>query len=327
MLYQSNGGKKGFLSIAEYFVKTKPYLRDLIDFYNKIGEWKIQLSMHIIFISVTDATERQIIHSKSDNVETMRGIDVNETIEELIDSFMERYQEELETKMKGSSYTFERVELLEYHFHKASLNRGSWYIPTLKWLLPKKSTINTKNTKDNRCFLYAIVIALNYQNIANNPQRIINLIPFIANYNWDDRNFPAGHDDYSALEKNNSDIAINILFAAHNTQEIRKTYISKHNKTRNIHANLLMITDREGRWHYLAIKSISDLLRGVKPTHNGDFYCSNCFHSYRTSNKLKNLEQLCKNHDFCNFKLPNEKSKYISSTSGKNTLKNACFLK
>ena len=54
-----------------------------------------------------------------------------------------------------------------------------------------------------RCFLYAIVIPLNHLDIANNPQRITNLLPFIAKYNWDDINFPAGHKEFSAFEKNN----------------------------------------------------------------------------------------------------------------------------
>ena len=129
ILYESNGDKDNLLSIREHFFKIKLYLYDLIEFYNTIGEWKKQLFMRIAFISFTDATERQILHSKSDNVETMRGIDANEIIEELIDSFIKRYQERLETKMQGSSYTFERVELLEYHFHKVSLNRGNSYIP------------------------------------------------------------------------------------------------------------------------------------------------------------------------------------------------------
>ena len=136
------------------------------------------------------------------------------------------------------------------------------------------------------CFLFFIVAAPNYQNIANNPQIITNLIPFIVNYNWDDINFPAGDKDYSAFEKNNSDIVTNILFVPHNTQEIRQSYISKHNKNCNKHANVL-ITDGTGNWHYLSIKSISALLRGVTSTHNGNFYCLNCFHSYRTHNKLK----------------------------------------
>ena len=47
------------------------------------------------------------------------------------------------------------------------------------------------------------------------------------------------------------------------TEEIRQAYISKHNKTHNTHANLLMITDGTGNWHYLVIKSISGLLRGI----------------------------------------------------------------
>ena len=89
--------------------------------------------------------------------------------------------------------------------------------------------------------------ALNHQNIDNNPKRIVNLIPFIANYNWDDINFPAGHKDYSAFEKNNSDIPLNILFIPHKTKEIRQAYVSKHNKKRNIQVNLLMITDGTGR--------------------------------------------------------------------------------
>ena len=101
-----------------------------MSFIIQCGEWKKQLFMRIAFILFTDVTERQILDSKSDNVENMGGIDANEIIEELIDSFMKRYQEGLETKMQGSSYTFERVELLEYHFHKVSLNRGSSYIPS-----------------------------------------------------------------------------------------------------------------------------------------------------------------------------------------------------
>ena len=223
--------------------------------------------------------------------------------------------------MKGSDYIFNHVNSLEYHFHKVSLNRGSSYIPSPDWLSHKKTTINPYNYADNRCFLYAIIIALNSQNIDHHPEGISKLGQFVKNYNWDNICFPAGHNDYFAFEKNNSDIAINILYVPHKTQEIRQCYISKNNKTRNIHANLLMITDGCGNWHYLAIKSIPRLLRGITSTHDGDFYCLNCFHSYRTSNKLKKHVQLCQVNDFCNLVLPNEENKYISSTSGRNELK------
>ena len=82
-----------------------------------------------------------------------------------------------------------------------------------------------------------------------------------------------------------------------------------------------MITDGTGKWHYLAIKSISGLLRGITSNHNGDFYCLNCFHSSRTANQLKNYEAICKDHDLCNLRLPKPEKRYLSSTSGKNSLK------
>ena len=58
----------------------------------------------------------------------MNVIEINDAINELFNTFSRRYQEGLETKMKGSSFTFESVDLLEYHLHKISLNRGSSYI-------------------------------------------------------------------------------------------------------------------------------------------------------------------------------------------------------
>ena len=285
MLYESRGDKDNMLAIYEYFDKIKPYLKDMIDDYKSKGEWKIQLSMQIIFVSFTDANETREMHTKSDNITIMSGIETEDVINELFNTFCKRYQEGLETKMRGSSFTFDRIDLLEYHLHKISLNRGSSYIDSPTWMKNKKVTINPKNTKNNNCLQYAITAGLNYRNIGHHSERISKLEPFINNYNWDNIDFPAGHKDYSAFEKNNSDITINILYVPYKTQEIRQAYISKHNKTRNTHANLLMITDGTGNWHYLAVKSISGLLRGVTSNHNGDYYCLNCFHSYTTEKK------------------------------------------
>ena len=51
VLYECNGDKDELLYVYESFEKTKPYLRDLIDFYNTKGEWKTQLSISVIFKS------------------------------------------------------------------------------------------------------------------------------------------------------------------------------------------------------------------------------------------------------------------------------------
>ena len=90
-------------------------------------------TMRVIFISFIDKNKTQVMHTKSDNVKIMNSTDTSDAINELIDSFMKRYQEGLETKMKGSSYIFEHTDLLEYHLHKRSLNRGTSHIQSHEW--------------------------------------------------------------------------------------------------------------------------------------------------------------------------------------------------
>ena len=147
----------------------------MIDDYKSKGEWKIQITMRIIFISLTDKNKTQVMHTKSDNVEILNGTDTSDAINKLINSFMKRYQEGLETKMKGSTYIFERSDLSEYHHHKISLNRGSSYSDSPIWIKNKGVTINPQNTEDNKCFQYTITTALNYQNINHHPERISKL--------------------------------------------------------------------------------------------------------------------------------------------------------
>ena len=54
----------------------------------------------------------------------------------------------------------------------------------------------------------------------------------------------------------------------------------------------------EGQCHYLAVKELPALLRGITSKHYGDFYCLNCLHSFRTKNKLESHKTLCKNKDY-----------------------------
>ena len=67
--------------------------------HKRNSEWKIQLIMKIKFISSLD-TGKFRMHTKSDNIEIMSGIETNDIINELFKSFLKRCLEELETKMK-----------------------------------------------------------------------------------------------------------------------------------------------------------------------------------------------------------------------------------
>ena len=82
-----------------------------------------------------------------------------------------------------------------------------------------------------------------------------------------------------------------------------------------------MIIDGK-KWHYLAVKNLSRLLRGITSNDNWDFYCLNCFHSYNRDNKLKRHEKVCNNHDPCHTDMPKEHNKVLEYNHGKSSLKN-----
>ena len=71
---------------------------------------------------------------------------------------------------------------------------------------------------------------------------------------------------------------------------MRLEYVSKHNHKRENQVILLISTDGK-KWDYLDVKSLSALFRGITSKHDRDFYCLNCFHSYSTKNKLKNMKE------------------------------------
>ena len=88
------------------------------------------------------------------------------------------------------------------------------------------------------------------------------------------------------------------------------SYISKHNSSREKQIILLMIPSRE-TWHYHAVKKLSALLKGITSKNNGDFYCLNYLHSFRTKSKLESHKNVCKNKDFCNVIIPSENTEIL----------------
>ena len=74
---------------------------------------------------------------------------------------------------------------------------------------------------------------------------------------------------------------------------IHPVYVSKHNSNRGKQVIPLMISNGEGRWHYLEVKNLSALLRRITFKHQGSFYCLNCFHSFVLKNKLQSHKKVC----------------------------------
>ena len=122
--YESKGDKGKNLSPKQYLDMIRAYLsniinnhktpenlkvhsrKEVIDYETQFGEWKIQLTMSIDFISSKDSDDTCNMHTKSDNIEIMMGNETNDIIDKRFESFLQKYQEGLEKSMKGSEFIF-----------------------------------------------------------------------------------------------------------------------------------------------------------------------------------------------------------------------------
>ena len=108
---------------------------EVTDYKTQVGEWKIQLTMQINFISSSDSGETRTMHTKSHYIEIMMGSETK-----LHESLLQSYQEG-EESMRGSEFVHDSIELLH---QKISLKRGRSYIDSPKWLKNKKSNNKSK---------------------------------------------------------------------------------------------------------------------------------------------------------------------------------------
>ena len=179
--YESRCDKDKKLLVKLYLYKIMPYLSDLINenkaIENNSNEWKIQIDLHVNFVSSDDNGENGTIFVWSDNEEIRLGNETDDIIKRLINSFLNNYQKEEIILRNGSNFVFESVDILSYHIYKTSLRRGNSYIKSSEWLINKRATKNPKN-KDDKCFQYCITV--NHQKIESHPERILNIEPFIV---------------------------------------------------------------------------------------------------------------------------------------------------
>ena len=131
------------LSLNEYLELIKPYLNDLINVYKAKGEWKLQISAEISFVSKKpESDETHTMFTRSTPEEFMIGSETEEVAENLIMSILQKYQDNLQNKMKGFDFIFNGINYLYYDLNRITISKGGSYIESTKWLKDKKCTIN-----------------------------------------------------------------------------------------------------------------------------------------------------------------------------------------
>ena len=211
-------------------------------------------------------------------------------IKQIFDSLKNRYENNLKS-IKGSEFLFDDVHLLYYKCYKRNPNCGGSYIDSPDWIKIKKSNNKARNPinkKNEKSFQYAVTVVLNPKEIGENAEKITKIKPFMNKYKWKRINFSSEKVDWKKIEKNDL-----LMLYMLKKKEICCTYVSKYNSNREKQVIVLMIPDGE-RWHYLAVKKLSALLRGITSKFNDDFYYLNCLHSFRTKKNLNLMRKYVK---------------------------------
>ena len=109
--YESKGDK--ILSLKQYLNLIEKYLRELLEEYKQKGEWKVQLTIEVNFISLKPGSdETRIMYTRSNNIEIMLGDDNDDIIEQLFESFLKKNEQNFQNKMRGSEFEFDAVNFL-----------------------------------------------------------------------------------------------------------------------------------------------------------------------------------------------------------------------
>ena len=103
---------------------------------------------------------------------------VDEVTEKNLNHFLADITLDWKHKREIVIFIFDCVNLLHEKCHKINLKRGGSYIDYPDWIKTKKVTINPVND-DNKCFQYAATVALNYEEIGKNSERISKNKPFV----------------------------------------------------------------------------------------------------------------------------------------------------
>ena len=202
--YKSNGDKNGNSPLDKYLNKIEPYLME----YISIDQLSIAISIFKLNFRSKNIEEERVMHSDSDNRKFTPYNDKNEVVDELFESLHSRYQGNLEISMRGSDFIFDPVQLTYYKCDIVNFSRDGSYIDSPDRI---KKKINLNNT-DDKCFQYAAIVALNYEEIESYPEGVSNIKPFINKYNWKEINYLWKIEDQKIFEKNNSTITLNIFY-------------------------------------------------------------------------------------------------------------------
>ena len=262
---------------------------------------KVKLILKCYMISERDNLIRDFpFHSEIEiNVE---GTNENEIYTTMIDTILERIANLINgSSGGGSGWIFYKIIKLELHTVSYRPLRGNMWIPLPKELADKKAIINMKN-KDNKCFMWSILRALNPKN--DNSERVDKeLMEKEDTLNMKGIQYPVNLKDIDRFEKQNPEISITVL-GFNEKDKVYPLHVSEYiyNRKHNI---ILLLIERDGVKHYCLVKNPSRLLSKQVSSHKGGTHiCFRCLNPFWSHKSLEKHWEYCRNHEAVKINMP-----------------------
>lgn len=211
------------------------------------------------------------------NTVILKHTDLNENYLNAISTIKQKFAE-FEHCESGWSYL--SISHLEININKYCPLRGGSYIDLPVKVKNTKSCLNIQNN-DDCCLLWCIVAAL-YPS-ERNVCRMSSYPHYSSVLNTKGMSFPSTISDVKILEKNHSDLSINIYGLDSSSNVTGPLY--KSNVRKSNHVNLLYI-EKNGNYHYCLIKDLLRLVRNQVSKHKDRMYlCEDCLQFFSSVSK------------------------------------------
>ena len=204
----------------------------------------------------------------------------------------------------GSGWRLYSIIKLELHTARYNPLRGETWIPLPKELANKKAIINMQN-KDNKCFLWCVLRALNPK--GNHPERVDKELKEKENtLNMDRIKYPVSLKDINKFENQNPTISITVY--GYEEKEVRP--LRNNNNMDREHKIKLMLIEKNGVKHYAWVKNTSRLLSSQVSKHNGKkYFCDRCLNPFWCEQSLNKHLEYCSNHEAVKIEMPKKGDK------------------
>ena len=235
----------------------------------------------------------------------LEGTNENEIYTTMIDTILERIANLINgSSGGGSGWIFYKIIKLELHTVSYRPLRGNTWVSLPEELANKKAIINMKN-KDNKCFMWSVLRALNPK--TNNPDRIDKeLMEKEDTLNMKGIEYPVSlkeDRDISKFEKQNPEISITVL-GFNEKDKVHTLRCSNHVYNRK-HNVILLLIERDGVKHYCLVKNSSRLLSKQVSAHKeGTHFCFRCLNPFWSHKSLEKHWEYCKNHEAVKINMP-----------------------